>query len=441
VLDLLARLVDKSLVTIAAAATSGRPTRYALLETVRDYAAQKLREAGEQDVVLQRHAAYYLSIAEAASPALTGPEQATWVDRLRAEHDNVRQVLSWAIDGGDPVVGLRLGSALWRFWQARGYLTEGQRWLEAALARGNGAPPRVRAAALTAAGNLALARGVPAEARRLYEANLAEWRTIGDEAEIAASLRNLGLVAVDQGDLEVAHALFEESLEVGRALGDRWRIALALHCLGALARDEGDLDRAQSRAEESLELFRSVGDARAASLVLMTLGSVALDRGDLDQARRRNEEGLALCRVTTDRRGVALAFNQLAKVAYAAGDYREAAKLCADSLARSESLGMRREATSCVEVLAAIAQRLGQAAASARLFGAAAALRQASGTTPPPAERRLHDRVLDALRADLGEAYAAAWAAGQTMTPEQATALALQVGAEAQGSAGAPGRG
>ena len=437
VLDLLARLVDRSLVTIAASTAAGRQTRYALLETVRDYAAQKLREAGEADDLLRRHAAYYLSLAETAAPALTGPEQATWIDRLDAEHDNLRQALAWAVDGGDATVGLRLGSTLWRFWQARGYISEGQRWLEAALDRGADAPARVRAAALTAAGNLALARGAPAEARRLHEANLAMWRTVGDEAEIAAALRNLGLVAVDQGDLETAHGLFEEGLEVAQALGDRWRIALALHCLGALARDEGDLDRAQSRSQESLDLFRAAGDTRAASLVLLTLSSVALDRGDLDRARARGEESLALCRAITDQRGIGLALNQQAKIAYAAGAYRQAATLCADSLARSESHGMRREATSCIEVLAAIAHQQRESEVSARLFGAAAALRQASGTTPPPAERRLYQRVLAAVRTDLGEAaFGAAWAAGQAMPAEQATALALQVGAEAPGSAG-----
>jgi non-specific serine/threonine protein kinase len=438
VLDLLGRLVDKSLVAIAVPAGAGRSTRYGLLETVREYGAEKLRAAGEHEEFLRRHALYYLSVAEAGAPALTGPSQASWMERLDAEHDNLRKALRWAVEGGDAAVGLRLGGALWRYWQARGHFSEGQRWLEAALARGDDAPARDRAAALTAAGNLALARGAPAEARRLHEANLGVWRTIGDQAGIAAALRNLGLVAVDQGDRAAARARFEESLAIERELGDRWRIALALHCLGALARDEGDLDCAQSRSEESLALFRALGDTRTAGLVLMTLGSVALDRGDLARARARNQESLESYRALGDRRGVAIALNQLAKVAYAESEDAQAAALCADSLTQSNTLGLTRVAVSCVEVLAATAHRLSHDVVAARLLGAASALRRAAGTVLPPAEQRLYDGVLDTLRARLGEpAFSAAWTSGQAMPADQATALALEVAEAARGSAGA----
>jgi hypothetical protein len=168
----------------------------------------------------------------------------------------------------------------------------------------------------------------------------------------------------------------------------------------------------------------------------MALGSLALDREDLPTARARNEEALESYHALADRRGIALALNQLAKVAYAAGTYAEAAELCADSLVSAETLGIRRVAVSCLEVLAAIAHQTGQHEVSAQLFGAAAAFRQATGTVAPPTERRLYDRLVGALRDQLGAAtYVTAWTAGESLLEEQANALALQVAATVRDSA------
>jgi non-specific serine/threonine protein kinase len=222
VLDLLARLIDQSLVVVD---RRGSSMRYRMLEIVRHYAAERLCLVAEARSVHARHAVYFLGLAERAARELTGPEQAAWLELLEVEHANLRGALDWLLGSGDAAVALRLARALWRFWSAHGYLSSGQHWLETALAQAKRAPPRLRAEALRGAGQLADARGEYERAIAGHQASLALFQELGDRRGEAEALNDLAVVACNQRDYERALALHEESLALLRELADKNGIA------------------------------------------------------------------------------------------------------------------------------------------------------------------------------------------------------------------------
>jgi predicted ATPase/DNA-binding XRE family transcriptional regulator len=410
VLDGLTSLLDKSLLQVDEqedpAALSCEP-RFGMLETIREYAAERLAASGEEDALRRAHAACYLSLAEHAEHELTGPDQAAWLARLEDEHDNLRAALRWAQEevlrdtlaaaAERAALGLRLAGALWRFWLVHGHLSEGRGWLARFLAltadgeaRGaSSADPALaaaRAKALDGAAGLAYSQGDYTRAWVLYEDALAVQRLRGDGPAIARTLGNLGNVAIDQGDYARATGLNEESLALCRALGDKQGITFALTALGAVAHYQGDYARATALYDQSLALRRELGNPW----------------------------------------GIAVSLTNLAEVARAVGEGARAEALYAESLGL---LGAVRDTSGvpvCLEGLAAIAAAGGQAERAALLFGAAAALRLAIGAPLPPSERAGHERAVAAARAALGPAaFAAAWARGQAMTVEEARAAAV----------------
>ncbi|HET8627499.1 MAG TPA: tetratricopeptide repeat protein [Thermomicrobiales bacterium] len=373
-LDLLGELVDESLLR-QSAGPDGEP-RLTMLETVREYAWERLAANGEAEEARRRHAAHFLDLAERAAPELTGPEQADWLTRLEREHDNLRAALNWARERGEGEFGLRLAGALWRFWWQRGHLGEGRDWLETLLARGGDAAPALRAVALSGAGNLAWAQADLAWAAALHEASLALHRAAGDRWGVAKSLNNLGLVAVHAGRFEEAVQLYEESLALHRQAGTPRSLAGALVNLGEAVYKRGDNARAASLFEEGLALYRDLGDGRGVADTLHYLGIAACDRGDHGRAEELLTESVALFRAVGDQQGAA----------------------------------------SCLEYLAAVALALDRPREAARLCGAADALRVACGAPVPPSERARRDATVAAARRALGEdAFAAAWADGQAL--------------------------
>jgi predicted ATPase/DNA-binding SARP family transcriptional activator len=488
ILDLLASLVEKSLVVYEEPGThaAGYPrsgsrcagARHRLLETVRQYFSERLLESGEGDATRGRHLDYFLALAEAAEPQLTGAQQVEWLERLETEHDNLRAALAFSrsdvglrmSDLPSSEMGLRLAGALWRFWSVRGYLTEGRDRLAQALASAPEASAS-RAKALEKAGSLAYRQADYRAARSLQEESLAIRRELGDRAGIAASLRNLGLVAYSQGDYGVARALQEESLAIGRELGNRRGIAASLNCLGVLiahqqgdygaarllyeaslairrelgdrvgiadslrnlgsvAYQQGDYGAARSLFEESLQVRRELGDRLGIAGSLHDLGLVAYQQGDYGVARSLFEESLQVRRELGDRLGIAGSLHNLGLVAYSQGDYGVARSLYEESLAIRRELGDRGGIAAPLEALAALAcEGQGQPGAgevAAHLFGAAAALREAIGAPVPPSEQEAHNRQLRLAREMLGEeAFAAAWAEGRAMSLEDAVAFAL----------------
>jgi non-specific serine/threonine protein kinase len=463
VLDTLAHLVDKSLVN---ARRRDGGVRYGLLETVRQYADERLEEAGEADATRRRHWEWCLALAEESEPALLGPEQGAWLGRLEEEHDNLRAALAWSLAGGEGAPALRLAGALARFWERRGYLSEGRAWLARALATGDDAPAEARAKTLHGAGVLAALQGDYAAARALHERSLALYRELedgrgiaeaqgnlgrvllrqgeyaaarplleaslalqqelGNEPGVAGVLGTLGQLALREGDHAAARATFEARLALLREVGDTDGIADALEDLATVAGEQGDVARQTVLLEEALVLFREIGSTRGRALVLGNLGMAAWARGEHERALSLLEESLARYREVGDRRGIARALGNQAFVALQRREYARASARCRESLALYREVGDAWAVGRYLPVLAGTAFAQGQAARAARLFGTAAGLREHLGSPLPPVVRTTHDRTVAAVRAALGDpAFEREWARGQVMSREADLALAL----------------
>jgi non-specific serine/threonine protein kinase len=481
VLDLLSQLVDKSLVLAdedaAAAAADGAETRYRLLETVREYAAERLAAAAEATSVARAHVAAYRALVDSAAAALNGPQQGVWLDRLQREHDNIRAALRASLDGADLPSALRIASGLWKFWAVRGHYAEGRRWLDEALAAASTAPngePEWRAIlarANSAAGNLARARRDYAVAREHHQRALALWRERDDPAGVAAALANLGNLASDQGDPDAARPLFEESLELRRRLGDVAGIALLQNSLGSLAYNRRDFPAARAAYAESLarhvelgdggsiallhvslgQVARATGDAEEAvvhgregearfralghrwgtSLALGLLGRLALDAGDAAGSDGYLEECVAILRALDDRWNLAVALLSQARAAHRRGHRARAAALSREGLQLALAGRLLRHVASGVEAVAAMlvedappgdVDRLQRGAA---LLGAAAVLRQRAGSAVLPADQATYDATVATYRQRLGDdRFESALAAGRDLTVEGAVAAA-----------------
>jgi predicted ATPase/DNA-binding SARP family transcriptional activator len=385
VLGLLGQLVDKSLVTME---EQGGEARYRLLETIREYGAEKLRGDGEDPITRERHRDWFLTLAERAESALRGPDQGPWLERLETEHDNLRAAVEWTLARGEAEVGLRLGGALLRFWLKRDYFREGRERLAGLLALpGAEAPTEARARVLTGAGLMANNQGDYTAARSCHEESLRIRQALGDRPGIATALNNLGNLALNQGDFTAAGALYEASLSLRREQDDTWNVACLINNLGAVAGYQGDYERAEALFTESLALFQELGIRSGAAVSLSSLGIVAQYQGDEARAAARFEESLMIFREVGEKLGIA----------------------------------------GCLEGFAGLAESAGQPQRAAQLFGAAASLRDSLGAPVPPAERADYDRRVAATRAALGEqSFAAAWAAGRALTLEQAIAQALE---------------
>jgi predicted ATPase/DNA-binding CsgD family transcriptional regulator len=467
VLEGVASLIDKSLVQQTA--QEGEDLRLTMLETIREYGLEVLASSGEMEATQKAHADYYLRLAEEAEPELAGPQQAMWLERLEREFDNLRAVLRWSLERGEAEQGiemaLRLAAALRRFWEVRGHWSEGRNFLERALAGSKGvAVPVVQVKALKAAAHMASALGDTDRAEALSEECLARCRELGDTAGIALALRLMGIIAMWRSNFVVASSLTEESLALFREVGDKEGIAWSLNNLGGLLRDQGEYARAILLLEESLALFRelrniegitfalsgladvlfrSQGDlARVHTLLeedltlcrevghkdgtastLGLLGQVFLQQGNTVKARMLLEESEALMREIGFRQAIAVSLSLLGRMYALEGDYAAARAFYAKRLAIGIDAGDKLDIAFFLEGLADVVAAQGEPAWAARLWGAAEALRDAISAPLPPVYRADYDRSVAAASTRLGEkAFAAVWAEGRTMTPEQALA-------------------
>lgn len=436
VLDLLAALAAKSLVLAEAQPAA---TRYRLLETLRQYAEERLKEAGEAAAVQRRHARFFLSLAEAAEPRLWGPEQVGWLDRLEREHDNLRAALRWCAEAGEAEVALRLAAALWRFWDVRGHLAEGSRWLQAVL-QAAPAPTAAHAQALLGLGFLARDRGDHPGAVALAEQSLAVFRAAGHEQGAGRALAFLGDV-VRASDPARSAALLEEALAALRAGGDELHAAYVLLNLALTSEARGDAWRVRALLEESLSLFRRLGDRTGIAWAVGMLGSLAASEGDDRRAEAFYAESLSNARAIGDRRVLAWIVGLLGDLERRAGRWEQAGAHLRESLSIARELGDAREIAENLGRLAALAHARGQHARAARLVGAADAVLERSGPSPPPAAPAGHAGLVAALRATLGAArFASQWEEGRARALETAVedALAADVPAPRRGPA-APG--
>ena len=339
-MDVLGRLVDKSLVVVEQG-TSGR--RYRLLEPVRQYAHRLLRECGDEPGVRSRHATCYAALAERAAPLLRGPEQIAWLDRLEAERDNVRAALEWITAHGKIDDGLRLTVAMTPYWEARGYLSEGRRWLDVVLAKSpaGGASPTWQMQALESAGALAQWQGSFEDAEKLLCEALASARELDDRRREAETLAWLVAVCRRHGTAERALSLSEESVRLGREVGDQAVLAFALLNHGVTVFSHGDrVEQALPPLEESLGLHHRLGDTRYIALTATMLGWATFKAGDLEQAARLLREGALALRSVGDRRFLVEAVGGIARVAEAQGELARAVTWLGATDALLEELGI-----------------------------------------------------------------------------------------------------
>jgi predicted ATPase/DNA-binding SARP family transcriptional activator len=435
--EVLTTLVDNHLVHREQAEAEGE-ARFQMLELVREYAQERLADTGEEAQARQRHAEYYLGMAAGAGDELRGPRQHAWLDRLETEHGNLRAALKWGMGGagadgdgrrttddgrqtteerrrkrvrvvrrpwsvvpeqGDLELALQACGVLWRFWDKRGYLTEGRRWLEGLLARPGSVEPATRAEALRGAGILAFRQGDleraaelcedslqiytelgdvmgsasaynslgntrreqgdHKQARTLYEHGLALYRQIGDRLGVAVVLSNLGATAQRLGDPAGAAGLYEESLLTRREMGDSWGVAYTLDKLGEVARDLGDLDRAAALCQESLAMRRELKDKHGTAMVLTTLGTIERDRRQYSQAGDLFDSSLAIYRELGEIWGIATALRGLGSVAHRRGEHDRAAHLYGESLELYRENGDRRAVAMLLSDLAELARQQG----------------------------------------------------------------------------------
>jgi predicted ATPase/DNA-binding CsgD family transcriptional regulator len=419
-LDGIAALVDYNLVR-AEAQPGGEP-RFRVLETIREFALERLEASGEEEALRNRHFAYFLRLAERAEPELRGSNQVAWLARLEYEHDNLRAALGWSLLETDRAEdGQRLAGSLFWFWSLHAHLGEGRRWLQQTLALSDATPASVRAKLLEGAGLLASQQGEYGRAVALREMALALSRAVGDRFGIARGLTSLGVVKAFQGDSLRAAVLLEEGLALFRELGDTWSIALALRNLGRVAVREGDQQRAIALSEESLALSRQLGDKWGIAWSLHDLGDVLGRQGDSARAAVLLEESLALRRELGDKRGTAWTLNSLARVTHAEGDNERATALYRECLHLANELGEKSRIVDSLEGLARIAEAQGRMERALRLLGAAEALRDTSGVQREPAERDSAERDLQRVPTrSADEASKAAWAEGRALTLEQA---------------------
>jgi predicted ATPase/DNA-binding CsgD family transcriptional regulator len=439
VLDLLGGLVNKSLVV--AGTTTVDAVRYGMLEPVRQYAKEKLEQSGESEEVKGRHAAYFLALASDAEARWQGPEESTWLDLIEDEHDNLRAALSWSLEGGDPNSGLRLAAALSWFWEMRGHLAEGTRWLEKALDKAGMVIPVARANAVRGLGDILQQRGDFEEAEARLEEALALYEELGDRAGIATSLVSLGYIAERRSDTARATALFEESLTVARESENRRIVPNVLNGLGLIAFDDGEFERAQALWEEAVELDRQLGSKMVASNVLMNMGYTELARGDRERATEHLEEGLAIGRQLGDKAVVSTGLLCLGIAATLRGQPNEAKGLLKASLAIEVELGNKIDIPEGLEALAGVAGALGEDLRAARLWGAAGALREETGVQWALAERMLHEPQLAAARSRIDRAiWETGFGEGQVMRLEEAVEYALSEEGTAAPEPPAPGQ-
>jgi len=419
VLDILSRLVDKSL--ILSEATSPE-ARFRLLETVREYAYSRLVEAGEEGAASRRHRDWYVALVdEAAQAFFKGPEPGDWLRRLDREHDDLRAVLEGSlVQPGQGQAGLRIAAGLWRFWEIRGHLTEGRGWLERTVAAVGDEVSHLRADALTGAGNLAFMQGDFQAASTFHEECLALHRRMGDRQSIAYAANNLANAAVQLGDLTRARALYDESIALVRELGDVRGAALGTINLADVAARQGDVEGARALYQEALATVRKLGDRWMEAFALDSFATATARAGDREAARSLLVEALAMLQALGDQRGVARVLTHLADLALAAGDTARARGLFRQSLAIRQDLGDMPGLAGAMESLAG-AVAADDADAAARLHGAAESLREAIRAMVPPQAATAHEQALADLEARLGqERFEAARRQGRSMSPNEA---------------------
>jgi predicted ATPase len=467
ILDLMTQLVNKSLVI--SEREQGQKVRYLMLETIRQYASERLFKAGEAELMRNRHLDYFLHWAEEAGSRLREAKQMEWFSKIEAENDNLRTALEWSLTQAEyGEASLRLAGALFLFWDRSGSTSEGRAWLARALAN-NTAPARGAALAqalyadgwlaqcqsdttapalfeesislwracgprgktglayaLAELGNAMRWLGDPAMARSLHEEAITIFREQDQRWGLAYSLARMGLAIRDQNDFALARSVINESIALWRDMGELWEIGLSTRGLGMVATREGDYEVALRHYGDSLAIFKKLGKKGAVAWALLDMGEVTLNLGDRVQAKSYVEESFSIFRETNHKYGIALCLYFSGLLAQFEGDGEQAIIYFEQGLALAHTTGPIWYRANVLMGLAGVAASDGQARRAARLLGAADTQIKVGASYWNAAESRYIERAVASAVAQLGESeFAAAYDEGQGMTFEQAAVYAL----------------
>jgi predicted ATPase/transcriptional regulator with XRE-family HTH domain len=460
VLDGLQSLLDKNLL-FQKHEVGGEPS-FAMLETIWEYARERLEDSGEASRLRRQHATYYLLLVKQAEAQFFGSNQKLWFDRMEAELNNIRAALAWSQASADGVeIGLQIAGLLWRFWAVRGHGTEGRTWLDGLLSRRHSVPLSARWFALHTAGNLADDQGDFVQAKAFWEECLEACRELGNKRFVGHMLNNLGEIAASQAAYNRAAPFYEEALQIYREVLHTWAIGMVTRNLAEIAHMRGEYDRARELLDESIRLlrergdteevawsvqelgrvaydtadiaaatqhfaeaqrlFEEVGSKRGVALVLADIGEVARHEGDSNRAAVLLEQSLALQQEIRNKEGIALALYELGHIAYDRADYGVARSRYTESLRLQESIGNKRSIAALLEAFAALAFAEQHMRHALCLLSTATALRREISAPTPARERDTYEHLVMQLRASLDQAtFDAAWSEGQKLSVEHA---------------------
>lgn len=424
----LSSLVDKNLVQRVDRAET--EARFAMLETIREYASELLTDGGELPATRRAHAAYCLVLAEEGNPELSPPERSRWLAQCDLEIDNFRFALDWLFETRDLDWSLRLCVALFRFWDMREHLTEGRSRLETVLHLAGNEHPKDRARVSHFLGALTTAQGDYQAAQHFLEHSLSLYEELGDQSGIAASLNALAVSARDRGDYASALSNFDRSLTLWRKLSDRLAVARCLHNLANVVKAQGDYQRARLALREAAQIFEEVGDRSGAAWSINQQGDIARERGDVASAWVLYQRALLAFRETGDQWGSARSLTDVGSIDCEQGNYSGAHAAYSEALQLFAGLGHRRGTARALEGFACLALARGDAARALKLAAAAAHLRRVIGAPLPQAEQcKLDETMLNAWKSLSEWEGKDAWGEGSTMSVEKAIQHSLEPGA------------
>ncbi|HET9492962.1 MAG TPA: tetratricopeptide repeat protein, partial [Chloroflexia bacterium] len=431
-------LVGKSLLQRQAGAewAGGAEPRFVMLETIREFAREKLRESGELDATCDRHLDYFTQVAEKSDQETLGGELPLWMRRLDADQNNMRAALEWSLTGNERAggrraeLGLRLVGTLGRYWQFRSYLSEGRQWCALLLDKTEPAGPSVdRARALRALARFEFELGDSVEARRLYEQSLAISRALGDGQGEAATLLGLGILAMWQGEYDLSRSVYEESLAIGRRIGAKALIASAVGMLGVIHMRNEEYYAAQAALEEALALNREEGNDAAIADTLVKQGSVAIHLGEYEKAKALIEEGIGISRDMGLEWVTAFSLARLGLLALRLGDPQHAETFLLEALDRAQRTGVKRWSRWYLVGLAEVARLRGNAERAAKLIGASGGVATGPDAHYEPATRGEIERIVAGVRAELDEeTFERLSAEGRAMSLDEIMAFASTTG-------------
>lgn len=423
VLELLAQLVNKSLVTTELHADE---TRYRMLETLREYAREKLVESGEHHQMIQNHFDFYLRLAQSTDSRLGGASEIAWLNHLESDFDNLRAALSWSLENTDPEPVLQLAVSLKGLWWTRSHFTEGRRWLKQALERSERAPDRIRAQALFDSGYLAYFQSDFEETFPPLEKALVLFRELGDKIYTARTLHILGMAAGDQGEPLRSIEIFAQGLKLAIEGGDRSVAAHLINSIGEANFGLGNLDTAEERFNTALAMFREVQDKWGTGLALGELGGLFLYRQEYARALTVLDGSLVIWREMEDKRMIGRTLSFLGAVACAEADNPRAKSLHVDALVYLRPLGDKWSLAQTFESLAPVLYKLGDSEKAVHLLGATEMLRETAHLPLLPTERAKYEADVAAIKKEWDvETFDKLWMEGRSLTLEQAIELAL----------------